>query len=209
MGSFLARFWPVSGPFLACLSPAAPQWWPLRAPGVSPSLHPARRGFCCLFAEPHSRPGKAPEWEALLCFQSLGLRESCYSGVPYAQLSASLAVGVAGSLAGLSVGVGAGWGLGRLSASLPVCDVKWTHALPSPSPPLLAPNALGRDTSVCSTGLAGQERRKTAFMGEAFIYSGETKYVKGHCRLEAPAAGEVSAVRARASSLSSKLMAGG
>lgn len=77
------------------------------------------------------------------------------------------------------------------------------HHLPPPRPAHLDV------TPLCSTGLAGQERRRTAFMGEAFIYSGETKCVKGHCHLEAPAAGEVPAARVRAPSLSSKLTAGG
>ena len=68
--------------------------------------------------------------------------------------------------------------LGQQSARLPSWrDVRVDTRSPHPRPP-----SLGRDTSACFIGLAGQERSETALMGEAFIYSGETKYVKGHCR---------------------------
>lgn len=88
--------------------------------------------------------------------------------LPY---SACLPRSGAGSLAGLSQG--------SLSApsvlcAWPLCDGKVDTCSPFPSP-----CTLGHVSSACPTGLAGQERRKTALMGEALIYSGETNYVKG------------------------------
>lgn len=61
------------------------------------------------------------------------------------------------------------------SGSSPLPCLPW-------APPFPVAWALGRDASACSTGMAGQERSETAFMGEAFVYSAETKYVKGHGR---------------------------
>lgn len=121
------------------------------------------------------------------------------AGRPAPRVSPTLSVS-------LAVGVLGGWVTSQPPGLRVTC--RRTCALPSPSPPPARPAHLDV-TPLCSTGLAGQERRRTAFMGEAFIYSGETKYVKGHCRLEAPAAGEVPAARVRAPSLSSKLTAGG
>lgn len=65
----------------------------------------------------------------------------------------------------------------------------------SPHPP-----ALGHDASACFIGLAGQERSKTALVGEAVIYPGETKCGKGHtaARAALAAGGEASAVWMRA-----------
>ena len=62
-----------------------------------------------------------------------------------------------------------GGGLGQLPASL--------GALSSVRSPSLC--TLGHVAPGCPTGLAGQERRKTALMGRALIYLGVTKYVKG------------------------------
>lgn len=94
----------------------------------------------------------------------------------------------------------AGWTQSAQGAGRALCPPpppSWDVRVDTRSP---HPPALGHDASACFIGLAGQERSKTALVGEAVIYPGETKCGKGHtaARAALAAGGEASAVWMRA-----------